>query len=236
VRIVTGIASTTHVDAHHERFAKEALDGAAEQIRSRLIPFLIEHDFNRQIGVLLYGRVEPLEDGEFGLFIVAGIFENEEEKRRYAAGAPNTVWQDYTHHLEGASKEIAPQRARRNDPARPAIARDDPDSIATLLELHLDSTSIWIDGSVYKIKHLIASTGDLSIHVYPKDHAPPHFHVISKQRGIDASFYLETLEPVNPAKSSISPRDVKKIKNFFQLHADKLKKLRDEHARMQGIK
>ncbi len=89
------------------------------------------------------------------------------------------------------------------------------------------------DGTVYKIKRFIASTGDLSIDVYAKDHEyEPHFHVISKQRSIDARFDLETLEVISMKTGTIKQSDVKKIKDFFKLRPDKLKFLNDEHKRL----
>jgi hypothetical protein len=231
MKIITGIASTTHVDAHYERMAKVALDRMVEQIKERFIPQLFDHDPNQQIGVLLCGKVEQLEDGEFALFIVSGIFESEEEKQKYPVGSPNTVWQEYLPHLDGILEETAEQRAniKKNmpDPKEP------PQNIAELLEIHLDSTAIWTDGRVYKIKHLIDSTGDLSIHVYPKDHRPAHCHVKSKQRGIDARFDIETLEVIDADQGLIRERDIKKIQDFFQTNPAILKKMRDEHARMQ---
>jgi len=88
---------------------------------------------------------------------------------------------------------------------------------------------IWTDGSVYNIKALIARVGDLRIHVY-RDHDPPHFHVVSVQRRINAKFSLETLEPMT---ALIATRDAKRVKHFFQQNPIALRKLREEHARMQ---
>jgi hypothetical protein len=48
MKILTGIASTTHVDAHYDRLTREGLESGVEQIRSRFIPFLIDHDPNHQ--------------------------------------------------------------------------------------------------------------------------------------------------------------------------------------------
>ena len=36
---------------------KEYLEGMAEQIREKIIPLLIEHDWRKQIGVILYGGI-----------------------------------------------------------------------------------------------------------------------------------------------------------------------------------
>jgi hypothetical protein len=207
MKLVTGIASTTDVDAHGDAFAKEALDSMATQIRSRFIPHLLEHDPNRQVGVILDGRVEQLEDGEFALLVVACIFDGEKEARRYANGATNSVWQDYTHHLDGVLEAADQQRSGGESQDLASLPDFDRANMAALLEAHLDSTSVWRDGRVYKIKHRVADTGDLSVHVYGKDHDPPHFHVISKQRHIEARFHLDTLDPFDG--SIISARDVK---------------------------
>lgn len=154
------------------------------------------------------------------------------EKQLYSNGAPNTVWQEYERYLGGVREQLALLREGLSEEASPP-RKFDPDDIAALLETHLDSTSIWIDGRVSKVKHLIAAAGDLSIHVYPNDHAPAHFHVISKQRGIDVRFSLDILEPINVKKGSLSSRDAKKIKNFFDVYPGKLAQLRTEYARMQ---
>lgn len=95
MKIITGIASTTHIDKHNERMAKSALDSMAEQIKKRFLPQLVEHDPNQHIGVILYGEVFQLKDGEYALGIVSGVFENNEEKQIFKIGQPNNVWEDY---------------------------------------------------------------------------------------------------------------------------------------------
>lgn len=225
MKIITAIASTTHIDRHNERMSKEALDSFAKAICAKFIPVLIDHDPNLQIGVLFYGKVVSLDDGEYALYVVQGQFESEEEKQLYTIGAPNKIWEKYTKYLSDftdaqISKKYVPKIALRES------------NLAELLETHLDSTQIWTDGSVYKIKRFIAPAGDLEIHVYPKDHLPAHFHVLSKQRDINARFNLENLDLINLKTGKIRESDVKKIKNFFELHPDGLAKLRSEHKRM----
>ena len=226
MQIFTGIISSTHVDAHNERMAKEALDGMATQIRERYIPNLVNHDPNQQIGVALYAEVVPLKDGEYALLAVSGIFENEEEFSTYRAGSPNTVWQDYVRYLDEV-REAAIQQVANTTPAEPP--KVDPNDIERLLEIHLNSTSIRTDGTVYKVKYLIGTINDLKLEVRPRDHKPDHFHVTSVQRDIDASFDFDTLEPI---KGRVSIADTKKIKDFFQRHPDKLKKLLEARGRM----
>jgi len=230
MKITTGIASTTHIDRHNERMAKSALDGMAEQIKKRFIPQLIEHDQNQHIGVVLYGEVFQLKDSEYALGIVSGIFENEEEREKYKTGRPNVAWQDYKKYLD------IDELLKMNEQNHQA-SQIDPSSknsnIADLLETHLDSTQVLPDGTVYKIKRFIAATGDLRIEVYPKDHSPQHFHVISKQRGIDARFDIKTLNLINTKQGTIRESDVRKIQNFFKTYPKCLEKLKSEHARLQ---
>lgn len=229
MQINIGIASTTHLDRHNERMAKSALDGMADQIKEKYIPQLIEHDWNRHIGVLLYGEVFQLKDGEYALGVVTGLFENENDKNEFKSGKPNKVWQNYKKYL-GIEELI-----NLNDKNKPDLVKqnDIPISVADLLEVHLDSTQVLPDGRVYKIKRFIAATGDLKIEVYPKDHQPSHFHVISKQRDINARFDIYTLELVNLKAGKIKENDIKKIQDFFKTSPTLLNQLRNEHSRMQ---
>lgn len=230
MKIITGIASTTHIDRHNERMARSALDSMAEQIKERFIPQLVEHDPNQHIGVILYGEVFQLKDGEYALGVVSGIFKNNEEKETFKTGQPNNVWQDYKKYLD--IDELLKLNEQNHQTKQINFFSQDS-NIADLLETHLDSTQVLPDGTVYKIKRFIASTGDLRIEVYPKDHSPQHFHVISKQRKIDARFDIATLNLINTKQGSIQEKDVKKIQNFFKTFPDCLEKLRNEHARLR---
>ena len=224
------LASTTHLDLHNERMARGALESSARQIRERYVPFLIEHDFDRQIGVLLNAKVAKLPDGEYGLFAVVGEFENLSEKTAYKNGARNTVHEWYAEELEGIEGNFS-LRSDENSCVSPAQRNQ---SVAELLAIHLDSTAITDSGEVYKIKRYIASVGDLVIHVYPKDHKPEHFHVVSKQRRINARFDLQTLKHLSNKRGTIKNDDVKKIGNFFETHPDQLRTLRDEFRRLNA--
>lgn len=230
MKIITGIASTTHIDRHNERMARSALDSMAEQIKERFIPQLVEHDPNQHIGVILYGEVFQLKDGEYALGVVSGIFKNNEEKETFKTGQPNNVWQDYKKYLD--IDELFKLNEQNHQTKQINFFSQDS-NIADLLETHLDSTQVLPDGTVYKIKRFIASTGDLRIEVYPKDHSPQHFHVISKQRKIDARFDIATLNLINTKQGSIQEKDIKKIQNFFNIFPDCLEKLRNEHARLR---
>lgn len=229
MKIGIGIASTTHIDRHNERMAKSALDGMADQIKEKYIPQLVEHDWNRHVGVLLYGEVFQLKDGEYALGVVTGLFENEGEKNEFRSGQPNKVWQNYKHYLN------IEELIGLSDLKKPDLVSQNriPVNIADLLETHLDSTQVLPDGRVYKIKRFVAATGDLRIEVYPKDHEPSHFHVISKQRGINARFDIHTLELVSMKEGRIKKDDIKKIQDFFRTSPTFLNRLRNEHGRMK---
>ncbi len=195
------------------------------------IPFLIEHDWNRQIGILFYGEVFQLYDGEFALGVVIGIFEDESEKIKYKINTTNLVSDKYKAYLN--KKSIIEQHRTKSFNKKLNNNINEKHDIANDLEIHLDSTQIAPDGSIYKIKRFIASTGDLSIEVYPQDHNPPHFHLKSKQRGIDARVSLNTFELISTKKGKITPNDLKKTKNFFDMNPKALKKLKDESKRLK---
>ena len=136
---MTAIASTTHVDRHFERMTKAALESMAQQIRTRYIPQLIEHDFNKHIGVLLYGKVAKMHDGEFGLYVVSGLFDNKEEKCIYLTGSPKMVWNKYQKYLDDLEELITVEKKiNKPEVVQPPI----PSNLADLLEIHLDSTAI----------------------------------------------------------------------------------------------
>jgi hypothetical protein len=62
------------------------------------------------------------------------------------------------------------------------------DAAAVLEILLSEGLAVWEDGSLYSIKQLVARVDGLQIHVYPREHAPPHFHVVAGD--IDAAFAL----------------------------------------------
>ncbi len=48
---------------------------------------------------------------------------------------------------------------------------------------------VWPDGRLVAAKQLVEKIGNLRIVIYPREHAPPHFHVRADK--IDASFAIE---------------------------------------------
>lgn len=61
-------------------------------------------------------------------------------------------------------------------------------------------------------KERVATIDDLQVKIYPNDHNPPHFHVISKNREIDAKFTIDKCELISGKMSS---KNLKKIKAFY---------------------
>ncbi len=218
----TIIASTTHIDRHRERMSVEALEGMASKVNREYIPYLIEHDFNRQIGVLLSAKVEKMDD-EYALLVVTGIFETEEEFDLYPNGAKNEVWREYMEYLN-----FVPESGVRTEEV------ETPQTLEQKLETYLDSTKVLPDGTIYRIKHFVTSVNDLEVHVWPKDHDPAHFHVISKQRNFDARFDLNTLEFLSNKSGRAKKKDVKKIQSFFKNRPDAWADLKNRHQKMQG--
>ena len=61
------------------------------------------------------------------------------------------------------------------------------------------------------IKERIETIGNMQIVIYSNDHNPPHFHVFSKDRSIDAKFTIKECELLS---GQITPKQIKIIKNF----------------------
>jgi hypothetical protein len=97
--IIKGIASTTHVDTQGDKITKNAQDMMEEKINNVYVPLDIEHSGN-YIGVVFCAKVKKLEDEEHGLFIVAGVYENIEERKKYPYGTKNEVYKEYLHLLD----------------------------------------------------------------------------------------------------------------------------------------
>jgi hypothetical protein len=230
--IIGGIASTTHLDYHGQRMAKSTLDQFAEQIRAKYIPLLVDHGLDQQIGINLSARIIQLEDGEYALLVVTGIFKKDTEAASYPPGAVNDVWRNYEAVLDDVETLVPTLLSVPSDEPTPEEI-EYPPTVAGQLELHLDSTSVAPDGSVYLIKRRIANVRDLEINVYPKDHDPPHFHVCSRQRNMDARFHIETLELINMKHGSISQKEIRQVQDFFKRNPEKLARLRNEYDRMK---
>jgi hypothetical protein len=79
----------------------------------------------------------------------------------------------------------------RTDPEELLERAASLDDIALALECLLSGGySVWPDGTLLETRHLVERVHGLQIHVYSRDHAPPHFHVLGGD--IDAAFLVES--------------------------------------------
>jgi len=58
----------------------------------------------------------------------------------------------------------------------------------------------------------ISTLGNMQIIIYSNDHNPPHFHVKSRDRKVDAKFKIENGEYISGA---IDSRGIKRINAFY---------------------
>ncbi len=72
--------ATTHLDSHNQRFAKEALEGLANQINeSSALGMTIEHDLTLPFfGKVTKAYLEELPDGEYGVIGESILFNQED--------------------------------------------------------------------------------------------------------------------------------------------------------------
>lgn len=74
------------------------------------------------------------------------------------------------------------------------------------LELHLKDPAL-------ATKERVETIEDLQVIIYPNDHNPPHFHVLSKNRKINAKFTIENCELIS---GNMSSKNLKKIEAFYK--------------------
>ena len=60
-------------------------------------------------------------------------------------------------------------------------------------------------------KERVVTVNNMQIIIYSKDHNPPHFHVISKDKSVDAKF---TISNCTYLSGKIGTKDLKRIKAF----------------------
>ncbi|MYM34622.1 DUF4160 domain-containing protein [Duganella sp. FT94W] len=98
-----------------------------------------------------------------------------------------------------------------------------PKITATLSRLLSEGYSIWTDGTLYNVKHLVDKTSGIKIEIFGKEHAPPHFHV---SRGdIDASFTIESCQHL---VGNIGNREKKLIEFWYEQSRETLIKIWNE--------
>lgn len=198
MKIQTGIVSTTHVDAFGDKMTKGALDGIAEQINSKYIPQLIDHDWNQHVGVNLYAEVFQLDDTNYAFGVVIGFFENESEKTEFTSGAPNIRSNDFQKYFDlkelqmlSANNEKTPQNENKlHIPNNNELKR---------ILFRINSYSIMPDGTIYQIKELVDKWNGLKLYMYKEpNHKRPHIHVYRAE--ISASYALDNGEQLAGGK------------------------------------
>ncbi len=80
------------------------------------------------------------------------------------------------------------------------------------LERYINQTTVNEEFGVYFIKELVGRTRNMKIEIYGNDHNPPHFHVNSNDKSINATFRLDDCELL---KGEIGSQDKKRIEAFF---------------------
>ena len=79
-----------------------------------------------------------------------------------------------------------------------------------LSELLTGGYSIWTDGTLYNIRQLVARVQGVQIHVYAKEHSPPHFHV--KSGDAEAVF---TIDNCTFIQGNIDGREQRLVKWWY---------------------
>jgi hypothetical protein len=79
---------------------------------------------------------------------------------------------------------------RPDDGIREAVQKAaDLVALAEVLQRLFNSgVSVWTDGTLYFIRQRVGTIGSLKLEVFPRDHMPPHFHVVGPD--INASYDL----------------------------------------------
>lgn len=85
------------------------------------------------------------------------------------------------------------------------------------LSYTINSTQI-CDGVVIETRKRVDNIGNLKIEIYPKEHAPCHFHV--KDKNIDAYFKIENCELI---KGKISNENIDKVRDWYNKFDSKQK-------------
>jgi hypothetical protein len=80
------------------------------------------------------------------------------------------------------------------------------------LEKYINQTIVDNERGVYFVKELVCKIKNMKIEIYPKEHVPPHFHVKSKDRSINAYFSIDDCMFI---KGRISNNNLKRIEAFF---------------------
>ena len=98
------------------------------------------------------------------------------------------------------------------------------DDLAMVLEILLSGGySVWEGNQIYSIRKLVDSVNGLRIEIRPREHAPPHFHVLKGD--LDAAF---SISDGRHLKGSIGDREKALIEWWFARSQAKLVRIWNE--------
>lgn len=83
----------------------------------------------------------------------------------------------------------------------------------------LQNTDVKDDGTVVEQRYLVGRINHLFFVIRLNDHNPPHFHVLSKDRNIDASFRISD---GSKWRGKISQKDGYRVRYFYETNRDNL--------------
>lgn len=83
--------------------------------------------------------------------------------------------------------------------------------LTPILEYYINTSFESISKSS-QIKERIATIRNMQFLIYSNDHNPPHFHVISKDKLIDAKFLISDCTKIS---GEINTKDLKRVNAFF---------------------
>lgn len=219
-----GIGASTHLDSHGERISAEALKRMADQVNSQYYPLLVNHEqAETPPGALVAAKCFELLDGETAMGILVGFHTTFASRLSFQIGKVNSNWKSYIDLID-VDLIIKQHEDRMKDYQSIEL------TVEERLSAYLSSHNLLGNGRLEARKHLVGRIKDLKIEVYPDDHLPAHFHVTSKQRGIDARFSIENLERLSSKHGKISSKDEKMVKQFFKVNPDALDYLRKKSA------
>jgi hypothetical protein len=221
------IASTTHKDLHGMRMAKQVLDGFEQAVRQKYYPLQFNHDDDApRLGVMVSAKVFTLPDGETALGAAIIKHSSPELAALYPAGAANTVFDKFLPAVDIQALLIGHQIKMMRYVEVKLTLEDQ-------LEAFFQSHIVGPDGQIRTNKHLVTNIGSFQVVVWPEDHRPAHFHLISKPRNIDVSFTIHPVERLKDNIGKISNKQIKLVKLFFSTHPDELLKLHQAAVRLK---
>jgi hypothetical protein len=96
---------------------------------------------------------------------------------------------------------------------------NDLEFLELLLNKMINNTIVHEDGLVLEIKQLVERVRNLKIHIYSNEHNPPHFHVVSNCKTINAVFDLRTGVFL---KGEINGKDERRVEYYHSQVKEKL--------------